>query len=103
MGSLSRKLQKTVEMSGRAEGKRVKTAQEAFAEGYKKGHEEGFRNGGEAVQTIVDEALFILFTKIATLDQVSDIGPKRYRKILDHFNIESKEDLYKTLKGRITK
>lgn len=100
MGSISRKIQKS---KNESTIRRIKTAgqayQEGLAEGFKKGHMAGYQTGSEAVQTLVDEALVVLFTKIATLDQIPDIGKKRFRKILDHFDIASKEELVDKLKG----
>jgi flagellar biosynthesis/type III secretory pathway protein FliH len=101
MGSLSRKIQKS---QNESTVRRIKTAHEAYQEGmaagYKKGHKEGYVSGATTLTDGLDEALYTMFDRISTLEQVNDIGPKRYQKILNHLNIASKEQLLEGLKGR---
>lgn len=89
MGSLSRKIQKS---QNESTVRRIKSAREAY--------QEGWLAGLTAAKDGIDEALFILFTRIASMDQVKDIGPKRYQALLHHFNYKNKEELLEGIKER---
>lgn len=68
---------------------RIKTVEEAYKEGLAKGYHLAIRD----LRKGIDEAVSIFLERLSTVDQIPDIGPKRYQNILNHFGYLDKEEL----------
>lgn len=80
--------------------KRIKTLEEAYAEGLKEGIAKGMQIGREkaaeaGVITGWTKACDHFLDVLYHLDQVDDIGPKRYQKIIERFGYKEKADFAK--------
>jgi flagellar biosynthesis/type III secretory pathway protein FliH len=91
MGSLTKKLKK-------APAKRLKTMAEAYAEGYEAGKKDSYRKG--RIDGAAD-TINLFCDALETLQTVPDIGPKRYRKILNHLGYLDQMELSKDNRWRV--
>ena len=91
MGSMTKKLKK-------APTKRLKNMAEVYAEAFEAGKKEGYRKGRVDGAT---DTINLFCDALQTLQQVPDIGPKRYKKILKHLGYLDQMELTKENRWRL--